>query len=146
MASSRKVTPEILRKHIGGDADVPGTMRVAWERLSAFRDDVIRLFRGLDVVTISGTIAVSSINLGASLRIAVDHTSSASFRLAEYPRFTLVDGIDVTVLAIGSISDVDYPTNGVKFIIKIDNLTKDDGGGGTSSGTFDLPWTRAGLL
>ena len=110
--------------------------------LRGFRDDIMRLFLSLRTKTITGTISVTNLAIGGTVDFGVDHTASATFCFCEYPRFTILNGVDVEIFALIDIAGVGKNTDGGHFCGRITNVSI----GGTGTGTFDLNWSRIGYV
>jgi len=131
------VRPILLREYF---RSIPPNAWQAATELGRFRDDVEAMFRRLRFLTVSGTITVSGLTVGQSVDVAVDHSSDGIYCLAEYPRFAVVDGVDVLVYALLDIGGTGKATNGSAFAVRITNVSKED-----YSPTFSLAWTRQGI-
>lgn len=133
-----KFSPEELRKHY----DEAGSKPISREGHLNFRDDLIRLLHRLKTKTISGTISVTNLAVGSSVDFSVDHSSDASFCFCEYPQFTVLNGVDVLIFALIDVDGTGRATTGSRFSGRITNVSI----GGTGTGTFNLSWTRTGMV
>ena len=135
--ASIKFSPIELRRHL----DETGELLISREGHVQFRDDIVRLLNKLRPKTITGTLTVSSLGVGMTVDVFVDHTSSATFGFESYPAFTAINGVDVEVFALIDIAGTGYATSGTGFAIRISNISKSD-----YAPSFNLAWSRTGLL
>lgn len=108
--------------------------------LLAFADDVIQLFECHRLVTVSGSFTVDGLAIGSEVDVYVDHSASGIFKLAEPPRFSEINDVDILVYAMVDIAGAAKLTNGSGFAVRITNVNKSD-----YSPSFTVSWTRTGI-
>jgi hypothetical protein len=129
--------PKILKQYF---ADQQATLGNLSAELARFRDDICRLLNRLRLRTITGSITVSNLAIGSTVDIHVEHTADQTFRLAEPPRFTVVNGVDVQVFELIDIAGTGKATNGTGFAVRVTNVSLS-----AYFPSFTLNWSRIGF-
>lgn len=130
--------PEELRRHLENQQAAPVLQRQT--NLVLFRDELIRLLRKIRVKTITGSFTVSSVAIGSTELVHVDHTSSEVYGAAWDPVFTPVTDVSITVLRARTINSINMGTSGASFVVAVENLNNSDMAG---AGQL-FSWSRDG--
>lgn len=124
-----------LRKYFG---IIQPTEHQRLAELGLFRDDLMRIVGQFYIATITGTIAISALAVGATAYYFQDHSASKTFCLAESARLTVQNGFNIHVLEMGVVGASTRITDGSGFVLKVENIS------GTTA-AWTLSWSRRGI-
>jgi hypothetical protein len=130
-----RYAPEQLRSHY----DEAGNAPISRAGHLKFRDALISILNKLRTKTVTGSISVTGLTAGNSITKVVDHSEDATFCFSEYPIFTSLDGVDVLVYAMKTVSGTAELTDGDGFVVLVTNTSY-------AGSSFTLDWSRTGMV